>query len=236
MSLQQLPICYLCGKSIESDSSDDHVPPKQFFVEKLRKQHNPNLLTLPTHRICNESYKHDEDYFVFSLMPFARGSYAGDPLRKRILDACTRHPQQAKLLDKVINEFDRRPSGLILPPRTVLKRFEGKRISRVVWKIVRGLYFFHFGVFIPEDSPTNCEIIPTDEKPPDHFFRLLDGPSHGKYPGVFDYAFKSYPEVHNANYWAMLLWDRIIVIFRFQFPVCNCETCINLARKLKTND
>ena len=235
MSSRPSPICYLCGKLIEDDSSDDHVPPKQFFAEQLRQKHNPNLLTLPAHRTCNESYKNDEDYFVFSLMPFARGSYAGDPLRERILDGCTRHPEQAKLLNKVLNEFERQPSGLILPPKMVLKRFEGERISRVVWKIVRGLYFFHFGVFVPENAPTNCEIVLPDQKPPDHFFFLLDGPSHGKYSGVFDYTFKCYPETHNLNYWAMLLWDRITVIFRFQFPACNCEKCANSVGKPKAN-
>ena len=29
---------------------------------------------------------------------------------------------------------------------------------------------------------------------------------------------KSYPEAHNFNYWAMLLWDRITVTLKFQFP------------------
>lgn len=225
MSTQKLQVCYLCGRVIEDNSSNDHVPPKQFFAEELRLKHNPNLLTIPAHQACNGSYKEDEDYFVYSLMPFARGSYAGEPLRKKILDVCTRRPEQAKLLRKVLNEFERQPSGLILPPNIVLKRFEGDRIARVIWKIVRGLYFYHFGVFVAEDAPHSCEIIPPDQKPPDEFFVLLDGPSHGKYSGVFDYMFKSYPEAHNFNYWAMLLWDRITVTLKFQFPVCNCETC-----------
>ena len=73
--------------------------------------------------------------------------------RKKILDVCTRRPEQAKLLRKVLNEFERQPSGLILPPNIVLKRFEGDRIARVIWKIVRGLYFYHFGVFVAEDAP-----------------------------------------------------------------------------------
>ena len=30
---------------------------------------------------------------------------------------------------------------------------------------------------------------------------------------------------HNFNYWAMLLWDRIIMIMKFHDPACDCDHC-----------
>jgi len=77
--IRPLPdLCYLCAEPLTAPISDDHVPMKQLVTPKIRKAHNPsNLLTIPVHYRCNRSYQEDEDYFVHSLMPFARGSYCG---------------------------------------------------------------------------------------------------------------------------------------------------------------
>ncbi len=161
---------------------------------------------------------------MYSLVPFGRGSYAGDTLRKKVLDDSD-HIEQSRLLQRVLGEFESQPSGLVLPPGIVAKSFEGDRILRVAWKIVRGLYFFHNGGYLSEDSPRACEIVVPGQPPPRPFLFLPDEPVHGQYPGVFDYKFAKYPEVHNLNYWAMLLWDRLIVIVKFQYPPCNCDSC-----------
>jgi hypothetical protein len=219
-------ICYLCGGPISGKLSRDHIPPKQFYAEEIRRKHSPNLLTLPAHEGCNLKYQPDEDYFVYSLMPLARGSYSGDPLRWKILDDCAKHAEQRRLLGQVLREFERHPSDLVLPPDIVVKRFEGDRILRVAWKIVRGLYFHHFGVCIPDNAPKACELIPPGQEPPVPFFFLPLQPVHGRHPGVFDYRFKAYPQIHNLQYWAMLLWDRLILIVKFQYPPCGCNECI----------
>jgi hypothetical protein len=63
--------CYLCGEHLAAPINVDHVPPKLFFPE-LRK--GLNLLTIPTHVACNEAWRMDEEYFVHTLLPFARGN------------------------------------------------------------------------------------------------------------------------------------------------------------------
>ena len=65
-------LCYLCGQPLVEPVSSDHVPPKQLFARAVRKAHSPHLLTIPVHDACNKAYQHDEDYFVHTLMPFAR--------------------------------------------------------------------------------------------------------------------------------------------------------------------
>jgi len=220
------PTCYLCGKPHDGKYNRDHVPPKQFFTKELLRKHNLNLFWLPTHESCNKSFQHDEGYFVYSLMPFARGSYSGDALRAKILDDCE-HVEQRRLLQRVLGEFERQPSGLILPPGIVLKRFEGSRILRVAWKIVRGLYFFHFGTFLAEDTPKACELVLPSQQPPFPFPLLLppNDPINDKYPGVFDYRLASFLEAHNLNCWTMLLWDRLTLMMNFQYPPCDCAEC-----------
>lgn len=150
----QVEICYLCGKQIDKDRDVDHNPPKQFFGKELRKNHNPDLITLPTHRTCNSSYQLDEDYFVTSLLPLYQESYSGrsvyDDVKKRFDEG-----KKVPLVYKMFNEFDENPSGLILPGDRVVKRFEGKRITRVVWKIIRGLYYIENSLILPEEAENN---------------------------------------------------------------------------------
>ena len=67
-------ICYLCGESLSGDLDYDHVPPKQFYSEGIRKKFGPQLLTLPTHKKCNKSYHRDEDYFVMKTVPGTAGT------------------------------------------------------------------------------------------------------------------------------------------------------------------
>lgn len=227
--------CYLCGKPLLPPISNDHVPPKQLYADDVRKTHSPNLRTIPVHAACNQAYQHDEDYFVNTMAPFARGSYAGNALLKEVF-AKYNAGEKRGLVHKVLKEFEHKPSGIVLPSSLIAKRLEGDRVHRVAWKIIRGLYFHHFNEVLPEWVPNGLEIVPPDRPPPKEFLiGLPDNPIHGQYPGVFDYKFAKFPEVHNFNYWAMLLWDRIILIVKFHDPTCNCEHCTQLRAQHATN-
>jgi hypothetical protein len=221
-------ICYLCGNALTSPTSNDHVPPRQLYVKEIRVAHSPNLLTLPTHTDCNRSYQHDEDYFVNTLAPLARGSYSGNALLKDVFDKYGRG-QKRPLVHKVVEEFDRTPSGLQLPPNLVTKRIDGPRVHRVAWKIIRGLYFHEFGEYLPESTPNLFSITPPDNPPAPTFSEALgDLPSRGAYPGVFDYKFTRFRELNDFNYWGLLLWDRLILTMTFHSPHCQCEHCVDL--------
>lgn len=220
-----LDTCYLCGQPLAAPTSVDHVPPKQLYAKELRKKHSPNLRTIEVHAGCNKSFQHDEDYFVNTLAPFARGSYAGTALLQEVF-AKYAAGEKRKLVSKVLNEFQRTPGGILLPPGLVAKRFEGDRLHRVAWKIVRGLYFHEFGEVLPENTPNNLQIAPPDKPPPIEFLQTLyDRESRGQYPGVFDYKYVTVPELNDFHYWAMLLWDRLILMMAFHNPACKCSHC-----------
>jgi len=158
----EIEICYLCGNKLDEEIDRDHVPPKQFYSKQLRKKHNPNLFTLPVHPACNKSYQKDEDYFVHSIAPLTKGSYSGDGIWNDIVHQFQR-PQGQRIGQMISREFDDRPFGLYLPNGKVLKRFDGERVWRVVWKILRGLFFKEYNRFLPEDTPRSynlmqCEI------------------------------------------------------------------------------
>src|SRR5712671_158640 len=142
-------LCYLCGKPLTEPIDRDHVPPKQIFAKAIRREYSPNLLTIPVHAACNKSFQHDEDYFAFSLMPLAVDSPAGEVLVYEALDKVD-EGGNTKLHKMVLNEFEDRPSGLLLPGETMIKRADTKRLERIAWKIVTGLFFHHYGKVLPQ--------------------------------------------------------------------------------------
>lgn len=220
---RKIDICYLCGGKLTEGIDDDHVPPRQFYGKNIRKNHNPNLFSLPVHKLCNKSYQNDEDYFVHSLAPLAMESYSGGAVWADIGKKYKR-PQGKKIGQMVLREFDQRPSGLILPKGKIVKRFNGERIWKVVWKITRGLVFKETGKFLSKDTPNLFRIF-IDEEPSHEFASVRDTQSRGQYPGVFDYKYIDFPELNNFHFWAILLWDKIIVEIAFHDSECRCEKC-----------
>ena len=219
----KIDICYLCGQKLKEDISSDHVPPKQFYGKNIRKIHKLNLFTLPAHTSCNMSYRMDEDYFVHSLAPLTIGSYSGNSIWMDISKRMKR-PESKKINMMVLKEFDQ---NIILPDDKIIKRFDGKRIRRVIWKIARGLFFKETGRFIPEDTLRLLKLFSVDEEPPQEFCCVSSTPSRGQYPGVFDYKYIDLPKYNNFHYWGMLFWDKLIVTVAFHDPSCLCDKCKN---------
>ncbi len=73
-------ICYLCGEKLGGDVGDDHVPPKQFYAERIRKSRRLDLFTLPVHKERNQAYMMDEEYFVHTLAPVVGDTPTGRAL------------------------------------------------------------------------------------------------------------------------------------------------------------
>ena len=133
----------ICGKSLCPPTNADHPVMQQIFAPEIRRKHKvTKLLTLEVHQACNTAYKNDEDYFVRTLMPFARGTEAGNAIYAKVLNDF-RIGKQVQLTKMVLSEFNPNPSGLFLPAGNVVKRFEGERLRRVAWKMVRDLHFYH---------------------------------------------------------------------------------------------
>jgi hypothetical protein len=220
-------VCYLCGKPLVPPTNADHPVMQQLYATDLRQKYNlSKLLTLDVHAACNTAYKNDEDYFVRTLMPFARGSEAGNAIYDKVLNDY-RSGKQVLLTKKVLREFDPRPMGLILPGGKVAKRFEGDRLTRVAWKMVRGLHYYHSGEVLREkQSAIGVRLYSPGEEPGDDVkFVVSNEPARGIYPGVFDYRFRKFPEAHNLNFWLLLIWDRLLFRISFHDFACTCETC-----------
>ena len=228
---EKIETCYLCGKSLVdakvNEVNKDHVPPKQLYAMGMRKRLNPNLYWLPTHRVCNKAFQHDEDYFVHSLGPLAKGTLAGNDLLDDIARKLSK-PEGQIIGKMILQEFDKTPSGLILPLGIVVKRFNGKRIQRIIWKITRGLFYKEEKRILDEKTPWYCNLCSPGYEPPYEFRPIVGNPSKGDYPEVFDYKFGSFWDNDNKFFiWSMLFWNKIISIVFCHDPECTCKICQN---------
>jgi len=214
-------ICYLCGKLLGEEKTDkDHVPPKQFFPKQLRGKFNLQLQTLTVHKKCNSIFQHDEDYFLDSIGPTALGSKTGNFLWNDINKRVQR-PQGLPLALKVHKEFQDKIGSIYLPPGIVVKKFDGKRVWGIIWKITRGLYFIENKRYLPETTPHRG--ISIGYEPGKEFEVLGNAEERGLYRGIFAYKYREFEKIDRMNVWAYLFWNKIIVVLQFEHPDCECE-------------
>jgi hypothetical protein len=207
--------CYLCGEVMTDRGNRDHVPPQQFFPPSLRKVYHPNLITLRTHVACNSEYKDDEEYFVASTLPLVTDTVAGGVLARDMFNRNQRG-SMVGLVNHVMRGFSTHVRGIALPPNLIALNVRGERVHRVIWKITRGLYYYSHGAVLPESVPRYIELIEPARDVPKEFNAVLAAESLGEYQAVFAYKNTIYQGLNQAqDVWAMLLWDRIIVLVAF---------------------
>jgi hypothetical protein len=139
-----------------------------------------------------------------------------------------KRPEGQRIGQMVLKEFN--PGGLVLPFGKVPKKFDGARVWRVVWKITRGLFFKETGRFLPDMTPRIHKLFTADEKMPEDFNFVPSLPSHGQYPGVFDYKYIELPK-EKFHFWGILFWDKIIKFTGFHDPTCTCKICLDKPEK-----
>ena len=93
-------------------------------------------------------------------------------------------------------------------------------------------------LFCREHSPIGCTLTAPDRRPPEHFIcvsGLADDEIYGVYGGVFDYRFRIVDtDLGKLNYWAFLIWDRIIMTVYFHDPwSCQCEGCFSALAEME---
>lgn len=233
--------CYLCGHPLSEPTSRDHCPPKALFAPEVRRKYNPSqLITIPVHDSCNQHYQSDEEYFISRIVPFVRGSEAGDAVFNKAIADKDKYIRNEKRALDVLDEFESRPSSLFLPMGKIVKRQDGTRITRVVWKIVRGLYYLHTKQVLPELFRANCNQFLAGEsrKPPEYIEcmpALSDDEKKIPYGGVLDYRFfVAEGDWGKLNVWALQILSRLLFTLEFHDPwSCQCEHCTSALAEME---
>ena len=223
--------CYLCSRPLSEPISRDHCPPKALFASEIRKKYRPSkLITIPVHERCNAHYQNDEKYFISRIVPFVRGSEAGDAVFDQAIADARKYERHRKQVLNVLDEFEARPSGLVLPRGKIAKRQDSARMKRVIWKIVRGLFYLHNQQILPETTPSIYDRFLAGEsrQPPEYIECLPAVPDNEKkipYGGVLDYRYFVFEEDgQRYHVWAIQILSRLLFAMAFHDPwCCQCE-------------
>jgi hypothetical protein len=222
-------VCYLCGDQVDrADRTQDHVPAKQFFPPSLRRRLNPRLRTLTVHTACNHRFQADEDYFVYSVGTVSHGTPAGTSLvESRILPDVGRIGFGERVAELILRDVSAQEGGVWLPPGRLFKKFDSERIGRVVWKIVRGLWFIERRSVLPERTKSRFRIYSRDDPPDPMLAPLLRSERKGEYPFVF--AYWSLRTLGRGGRiwetWALSFWDSFLFFVIFHCSTCSCSDC-----------
>ena len=184
------------------------MPPRGFYPSSIRSSlGSKNLLTLPTHMDCNNSFKNDEEYFCATLVLMVMDSGMGNKLFLDFVASLKSHKPGQRLLSRVLGEFNLRPDVIQPAPGFIGKHYDRDRVHRILWKIVRGLYFEENGrtKLLPDDRLCRCQMVS------DFLFTHYSWPGgewRGRIPDVFTYTSVSDPQTGQQR-WAMRFWERV---------------------------
>lgn len=143
--------CIYCGSA--TDLTDDHIPPRSLFG----KGDQGDLITVPSCRLCNNGASKDDEYFRMMLVANAssRESKALSSAQDAVIRSIER-PQArglAGLVAKSLQEVEVATKSGIYLGQTTMFKFNPERISRVVQRITRGLYWHETGIALAPHVP-----------------------------------------------------------------------------------
>jgi hypothetical protein len=201
------------------------VPPERFYGKSVRTKYQPNLAWLYTHAACNSAFRSDEEYFVASFAGHAN-SETGLSVFEDLRRAGARG-HSLGLLKKVSDQFGK----VFLADGSMTFNYDTDRSGRIVWKLVRGIYFEEIRRPLPEWQPKRLFLLgPTEFKTAaEHhpwFTLVRDTEPMGTHGAVFDYKWLSTVfDGIRGNALAMALWDRLLMLVLFHDPACVCNQC-----------
>lgn len=140
--------CAYCG--VIGPVTRDHVPPENLFPEPLPT----NLIKVPACNSCNNGFKLDDEYFRLAIMTGIDGERFPRELEHSVQAIKKLARPQKRLFARRMLAAQKlvevkTPTGLHLghAPAHVV---DGKRVIKVVERIVRGLFFHHTRRRLPE--------------------------------------------------------------------------------------
>ncbi|VVA43907.1 conserved hypothetical protein [Candidatus Roizmanbacteria bacterium] len=147
--MKNINICIFCKRTADTR---EHIPAKQFFKGVSDK----NLITVPSCDSCNKGFQKDEDFFrqFWVSMLMDRSKVAKQLMDGEITRSIKRTPalgyqmfSQMQLIDAYTK------SGIYVGKKTMycISDIDKKRISSVVTKIIKGLFFNEFKQILQED-------------------------------------------------------------------------------------
>lgn len=154
-------ICYLCGKPA---TTFDHIPPKSLFPKDF--QHKG--WKVPACKKCNNATSKDDEYLRDCFAITGQNKEAREVFSKKVRPSYMRSYEMIKpvtkhqrLLNSIVKVNVKTPNGILLKQATGFK-MKADRVNKSLKKIVKGLYFYHHKMSIPDDYSLTVYFQPRD--------------------------------------------------------------------------
>lgn len=161
-------ICAICG--INEATTSDHIPPKSIFP----KPRPNNLITVPSCFDCNNSASELDEVFRLYL-----ALHVGD-LNDKITavyfhEALRTFKHNKKLQCEILSSAEmvdfKTPAGIYLG-QGMKVIWNSKSHDAVIERVVRGLYFHHFGEVLSSNANVSTKWF---NQPDEAFLKMLSG-------------------------------------------------------------
>lgn len=195
-------LCAICG--VNKATTVDHIPPKGIFP----KPRPANLITVPACLSCNNSAsKNDEAFRVFLSLHVGIESPQTDVLWKKGALRSLRHNR--RLYDHIRNTAKkvmlRTKAGMILDTRMAF-RWDSEAHNRTIERMIRGLYFHHFGEILEDRVTINVQWLRSLME--DIFEESKGWKQHNLGGNAFIYRFDRAGEEPLLSIWLFQFYDR----------------------------
>ena len=168
--------CVHCGEVIQEGEADrEHSPTKSLLNEPYPQE----LPTVPVHRVCNNGYSLDEEYFGAFLASVICGSTDTDSEQ---FPAATRALKHSQRLRRRI-ELSRQVQGSLWGSSEIRWIPEMERVNRVIVKNARCHVFFELDELVPQD-PLVADIRPWRNLSLEEREQFQSGPQSSLWPEV----------------------------------------------------
>ena len=168
MSRESRRICAICG--INEATTSDHLPPKSIFP----KPRPDNLITVPSCAECNISASDLDEAFRLYLALHV-GDLDDEVTAAYFHEALRTYKHNKKLQREILGrtepvDFTKKSGIDIGQGMKVL--WNSKAHDAVIERIVRGLYFHHFGEVLLSDAQVSPKWF---NRPDEEFLRTMSG-------------------------------------------------------------
>jgi hypothetical protein len=104
----------------------------------------------------------------------------------------------------------------------MIKRVDRKRVNRIAWKIVRGLYYNEHHAYLQEPKELRIKFFQgfgIDEVPDFYKFIFNNTETVGIYKGIFCYRHNTFSFIENHqtwDFWSLMFWDSLVVVIIYK--------------------
>jgi len=204
--------CAICGAV--GATTSDHLPPKNLFPKP-----RPNdLITVPSCLRCNiGGSQHDEEFRVFLSLQLGMENETTKKLWKEGALRTLNHNGRLRnhLISNSWQVDHRTPAGISLGKRRAVA-VPVHAHNAVINRIIRGLYFHHYGVIL--GSRVSCKVMPLENNNiPNNIanelapiFEIMAFASIAN--GAFCYRYGKADESPFHSLWLLMFYQRYLVL------------------------